>query len=217
MKAITKVLAGGVAIAALAAAAPASAQYYPGSGYGGGIGQFLAQVLGGGVGYGAPGYGYGGPGYGAPGYGYSPYGYGGNNGQAAVSQCVGAVQQRLNAGYNGYGYNGYNGYGYNGYNGYGAPYGGYGNARVLGISRVEPRSDGGLTVRGVANSGRSAAYAYGYNGEPRVDLTFKCKTDYRGFVYDVDIDRAERNYNSGYTPYTSPYGTDYSQYGYSRY
>ena len=42
MKAITKFLAGGVAIAALAGAAPAAAQYYPGYGY---------------PGYGYPGYG----------------------------------------------------------------------------------------------------------------------------------------------------------------
>jgi len=54
MKAITKVLAGGVAIAALASAAPAAAQYYPGYGYGGNVvGQVLSQVLGGGYGYGA--------------------------------------------------------------------------------------------------------------------------------------------------------------------
>ena len=57
MKAISKVLAGGVAIAALASAAPAAAQYYPGYGYpgygyGGGnvVGQVLNQVLGGGYG-----------------------------------------------------------------------------------------------------------------------------------------------------------------------
>jgi hypothetical protein len=213
MKAITKVLAGGVAIAALATAAPAAAQYYPGYG---GVEQVLAQIIGGGQGYGS-----------------SPYGYGnGVNSQAAVNQCVGAVQQRLNGGYGG----GYNGYGYGGspyggaygapYGGYGAPYGGYGapgygnggygNARVLGISRVEPRSDGGLTVRGVANSGRGGAYAYGTSGQPRIDLTFRCKTDYRGFVYDVDINPAERNYNYGNQPY-SPYNNDYSQYGYRRY
>jgi hypothetical protein len=164
MKAITKFLAGGVAIAALATAAPAAAQYYPGYpgyGYGGGgnvVGQVINQVLGG--------------------------GYGG-----------------------GYGNYGYNSYGYNG---------SYGNARVLGISRVEPRSNGGLTVRGVANSGRYAG-AYGYNGQSQVDLTFKCKTDYRGFVTDVDVDRAQSNYGYGnYTPY-STYGNDYSQYGYRRY
>jgi hypothetical protein len=212
MKAITKVLAGGVAIAALATAAPAAAQYYPGYGYGGGIEQVLAQVIGGqGYGYGAP---YGG------GYGYN--GYGANNSQAAISQCVGAVQQRLNGGYGGYNGYGYGapyggGYGAAPYGGYGAYGGGYGNARVLGISRVEPRSGGGLTIRGVANSGRYAGYGYGNNGQPPIDLTFKCKTDYRGFVYDVDIDQAQRNYGQGYTPYSSPYGNDYSQYGYRRY
>jgi hypothetical protein len=189
MKAITKVLAGGVAIAALAGAAPAAAQDYPGYGYGG-----PGQVQGQGYGYGGPGYGYG----------------SGANSQAAISQCVGAVQQRLSGGYGGYGYN--NGYGY------GAPNGGYGNARVLGISRVEPRSDGGLTVRGVASSGRYAGYGYGNNGgQPPIDLTFRCRTDPRGFVRDVDVNRAERNYNNGYTPYNSPYSNDYSQYGYRRY
>jgi hypothetical protein len=186
MKAVTKFLAGGVAIVALASAAPAAAQYYPGYGYGGGnvVGQVINQVLGGG-------------------YGYNGYGYGAVNSQAAVSQCVGAVQARLNGG--GYGTYGYNGYGYNG---------AYGGGRVLGISRVEPRSNGGLTVRGVANSGRYAG-AYGYNGQSQVDLTFKCKTDYRGFVTDVSVDRAQSNYGYNYQPYSNGY--DYSQYGYRRY
>jgi|SoimicmetaTmtHAB_FD_contig_61_2025366_length_1045_multi_2_in_0_out_0_2 hypothetical protein len=193
MKAITKFLAGGVAIAAIASAAPAAAQYpgygygYPGYGYGGGnvVGQVINQVLGGG-------------------YGYNGYGSGANS-QAAVSQCVGAVQARLNGG--GYGGYGYNGYGYNG--------GAYGGGRVLGISRVEPRSNGGLTVRGVANSGRYAG-AYGYNGQQQVDLTFKCKTDYRGFVTDVSVERAQSNYGYNYQPYSNN-GYDYSQYGYRRY
>ena len=129
MKAVTRILAGGVAAAALGCAAPAAAQYYPGTGYG--------------------------------------YGGGG---------------------------------------------------RVLGISRVEPRSEGGLTVRGVATSGRYGAY--GYNGQGQVDLTWRCRTDYRGFVVSLDIRPAERNYGYGnnynynYRPY-DPY--DYSQYGYSRY
>jgi hypothetical protein len=242
MMAITKFLAGGVAIAALASAAPAAAQYYPGygspygygyPGYGGGntVGQVINQVLGGG-------------------YGYNGYGYNGaGNSQAAVSQCVGAVQARLNGGgYGGYGYNGYgsngaygggrvlgisrveprsNGgltvrgvansgryagaYGYNGYGNNGA----YGGGRVLGISRVEPRSNGGLTVRGVANSGRYAG-AYGYNGQGQVDLTFKCKTDYRGFVTNVELQRAQSNYGYNYQPYSNN-GYDYSQYGYRRY
>jgi hypothetical protein len=194
MKALRFVIAGGVAAAALMSAAPAAAQYYPGYGYpgygGNVIGQVLSQVLGGGYGYGYGGY--------------------GNNQQAVVNQCVNAVQARLNGGgYGGYGaYGGYAPYGYNGYNGYG-----YGNARVLGISRVEPRSGGGLTVRGVASSGMNAGYGYGYAGQGQVDLTWKCKTDYRGFISDIDVDRASRSnaYNYSYTPY------DYSQYGYRRY
>ena len=116
MKAGTMILAGGIAVATLAGAAPAAAQYYQGY-----------------PGYGSQGYpGYGNPGY--PGYGVpNGYGYGANQ-QAAVNQCAAAVQQRLN------GYNGARGYGYNGYQN------GYGGARVLGISRVEPRSGGGLDL-----------------------------------------------------------------------
>ncbi|HWJ37381.1 MAG TPA: hypothetical protein VNR86_01285 [Sphingomicrobium sp.] len=167
MKVIVKVLAGGAVIAALASAAPASAQYYPGYGYGspyGGnvVGEVLNNVLGGG-------------------YGYA------QNSQIAVNQCAAAVQARLSR----------NGYGYGG--GYG-----YASGRVLGISRVEPRGDGGLRIRGVATSG--------YSGRP--DLTFSCKTDYRGFIRDIDVDRASINYNYGYTPYGN---YDYSQYGYRRY
>jgi hypothetical protein len=188
MNAVTKILAGGVAAVALASAAPAAAQYYPGYGYGyggGGIGQVLGQVLGG---------------------GYGGYGYGVNQ-QAVVNQCAAVVQQRLGGGYGGYGYNNY-------------AYGGGG--RVLGISRVEPRSGGGLTVRGVATSGRYGAYGYG--AQAPVDTTWRCKTDYRGAIVDVDVAPAQRNYgyNNGYTPYGgnygySPYGNDYSQYGYRRY
>jgi len=172
MKAFTKIVAGGVAIAGLAAAAPAAAQYYPGTGYGYGypnggnvVGQVLNQVLGG---------------------GYGNYGYGANS-QVAVNQCAAAVQQRIGGGY------------------------GYGSGRVLGISRVEPRNNGGLTVRGVATSGRYG----GYGNQAQVDLTWKCKADYRGFVTDVDIDRAQSNYGYGNT---TPYNNyDYSQYGYRRY
>jgi hypothetical protein len=183
MKAVT-FLGAGVAIAALAGAAPATAQYYPGYGYGYGnsVGQVLNSVLGGG-------------------YGNNGYGNYGVNSQAAVNQCANAVQARLGGGY--------------GYNGYGYANGG----RVVGISRVEPRSSGGLTVRGVASSGRYAAYG----AQAPVDLTWRCRTDYRGFVTDVRVDRAQSNYgyNNGYAPQgyatapVQPY--DYSQYGYRRY
>ena len=191
MRALTKILAGGAFVAALVSAAPAAAQYYPGYGnpgygYGGGnvVGQVLNQVLGGGYGN------------------YGGYGYGAGNQQAAVNQCAAAVQQRLSGGYGG-GYAPYGGYGYNGYNGAGG--------RVLGISRVEPRSGGGVTVRGVASSGAYAGYGYGYNGQGQADLTFKCKADYRGFITSVSLDRINRSSGYNYSPY------DYSQYGYRRY
>ena len=147
-----------------------------------------------------PGYGYGYGGgnvvgqvlnqvLGGGGYGYNNYG----NSQVAVNQCMGAVQQRL-GGYNG------------GYGAYGGSYG-YATGRVLGVSRVEPRSNGGLTVRGVASSGR-------YGDGNQADLTWKCKVDYRGFVSDIDVDPAQGAY--GYNGYSNgPY--DYSQYGYRRY
>ena len=190
MKALVKVLGVGVAAAALFSAAPAAAQYYPGYpgyGYGGNVvGQVLSQVLGGGYG----------------GYGYSGYGYGGGvNSQAAVGQCVNAVQARLSGGYGGYGYSPY------GYNGYGG--------RVLGISRIEPRAAGGMTIRGVASSGVG-----GYAGN-NVDLTFKCKTDFRGFITSVSVDRAQPAYGYNYTPYNgyNSYNTynPYEAYGYRRY
>ena len=191
MKAMTKILAGGVVAAALFSAAPAAAQYYPGYpgyGYGNPVGQVLNQVLGGG-------------------YGYNGYGSGANS-QLVVSQCAAAVQQRLSGGYGNLpGYGSYSGYSYYPYQN------AYPGGRVLGISRVEPRSGGGVTVRGVATSGR---YGAGYGGQQQPDLTFKCKSDYRGYIADIDIDRAQSNYGYQYTPY-SPYGNDYSQYGYRRY
>ena len=197
MKAVvTKLLAGGAVAAAVFAATPASAQYYPGTpyggyGYGGNVvGQVISQVLGGGYG----GYGNG-------------YGYGANNSQAVVNQCMSAVQTRLNRNY-GYGGYGQYGGGYQPYN-YGNPYANaYGQARVLGVSRVEPRSRGGLTVRGVATTGYNA----GYGAQQPADLTFKCSTDYRGYVTDVDIDRATTAYGYNYQP-----NDPYAQYGYRRY
>jgi hypothetical protein len=205
MRAVSKILAGGVVAATLFAAAPAAAQYYPGNPYGGGygyggnvVGQVINQVLGGGYG------------------GYGGYG-GGANSQVVVSQCVNAVQARLARNYN---YGGYGGaYGNPGYGGYGPSNYAYGQARVLGVSRVEPRSRGGLTVRGVATSGINTGYA-GYGGQQPVDLTFKCNTDYRGYVTDVDIDRAQSNYGSnyGYQPYGGYQSQDpYAAYGYRRY
>ena len=136
----------------------------------------------------APGYGYGNP--------YAGNGYGGNS-QLAVNQCSGAVQARLSGGY---------------------AYNGYANraARVLGVSRVEPRANGVL-VRGVASSGRYGSYAYG--SQPRVDLTWQCRVDFRGFVSDVNIQPAQPNYNYGYNaaPYYGYDNDPVAQYGYHRY
>jgi hypothetical protein len=78
MKAVSKILAGGVAFAALASAAPAAAQYYPGYGQPNVVGQVINQVLGGGYGV---------------------------NSQMAGQRCAAAVEQRINYQYNrGYGY-----------------------------------------------------------------------------------------------------------------
>ena len=59
----------------------------------------------------------------------------------------------------------------------------------------------------------------GYAAQAPVDLTWRCKTDYRGFIAAIDISRAQRSnaYNNGYNSGYTPYGNDYSQYGYRRY
>lgn len=186
MRAVTKILAGCVAAAALFNAMPAAAQYYPGygyPGYGNSVGQVINQV---------------------PGVGYGGYGYGVNS-QAVVGQCASAVQARLNGGYGG------------GYGGYATPYGYGGGARVLGVSRVEPRSGGGLTVHGVASTGRYGGSGYGYGGQSQVDLVWRCRTDYRGFITGISVDPAPRNYGNNYAPYNGYNNYDYSQYGYRRY
>ena len=149
-------------------------------------------------GYSQPAYGYG---YAQPAYGYgNNYAYGAMNTSVATSQCTAAVQNRL--------------YTRNGLGGIlGSLIGSYGSpGRVVSITRVTPNY-GYTRVRGLASSGRYGGY--GYAGQGQVDLTWKCKTDYRGFIADIDIDRVQRNYGYGnYTPYN---GYDYSQYGYRRY
>jgi hypothetical protein len=198
MTVVSKILAGGVAMAALASAAPAAAQYYPGYGQPNVLGQVINQVLGGGQGYGI-------------------------NSQAAVQRCAAAVEQRINYQYNRYGAQG----GYSGYGGYNRGYNGYAynqsTARVLGVTSVERRSNNGLRVRGVATAranqagyggygqggygGYGAPGGYspygGYGGYPQQqtgELTFKCNIDYRGYVTDVDLDRNRYAYG-GYRNY----------------
>ncbi len=155
MTMMTKMLAGGAAVAALAAAAPAGAQYaYP---------------------------------YGYSPYAQSPYAYGYNSQaymtQTATQRCAAAVQSRLQS--------------RTGLTGVvaallGAP---QAQARVVSVTQVTPRRST-IRVRGLAASGRTAAYspwgigaygAVGYGYQP--DLTFKCDVDYRGYVRDIDINR----------------------------
>ena len=196
MKAVSKILLGGAAVAAMTAAAPAAAQYgypgyggaYPGYGYGnqggGVIGSILNQILGG-----------------------RSYG---QNERYAVEQCVRAVEYRINTRgldneggrYRQYGY----GYGYN--NGYANNYQG---ARVVSVNQVSRRSDGGLKVYGYASTGMPTRGGnYGYNGygydnygygqygyQQQADARFNCSIDRYGRIRDID---AERNYGGNY-PY----------------
>ena len=188
--------------AALTVTAPAQAQYYPqpqqqpGYGYGtptnnGIVGAIINSVTG-------------------QGYGQYPmgnYGYAQVNERNAVSMCAAAAEQRLGNTYRQNGYN--NGYANNGYNnryannGYNNGYQGQ-TARVLGITNVERRGNGGLKVTGVATSGRYAAYGnqgrYGQNGynngyAPQgAELQFTCKVNSRGQVSDLKIDRNRVSY-----------------------
>ena len=211
MKALTKFLVGGAGLAALAAAAPAAAQYYPGY----------------------PGGGYPGGGYGYPGQGgvvgsildsiLGGRSYASNE-RYAVEQCVRAVEYRINTRgldneggrYRNYRY----GYGYD--NRYG---GGYMGARVTAVTQVQRRSNGGLKVYGYASTdgrglggyggqygggpgygygapgygyggpGYGGAYGYGYQ---QGDAQFDCTIDRYGRISDID---AKRNRNYGYRRY----------------
>lgn len=177
MKILTKILAGASGLAALAAAAPASAQYYPAPNYGtqNPVGQVISQILG----YGRYPYGN---------YGYNQY----SNQSGAVDQCARAVEARLggyNNGYYGYGNMPYQGqrYGYNGYNG-------YNGARVQGVTRVDRKSYG-LKVFGVASSGYNGYQGYGQRGygsygyNAGADLSWNCEVRYDGRIRDIDINR----------------------------
>ena len=146
MKAFSMFLAGGLGLAAMAASAPAAAQYnqgYPGGGYGGypGGGNVVSDILGQILG----------------GRSYA------NNERYAVEQCVRAVEYRINTRgldneggrYRQYGY----GQGYN--NRYG---GGYQGARVTSVTQVSRRSNGGLKVFGYATTGMGGYGNQGYGG-----------------------------------------------------
>jgi hypothetical protein len=119
-------------------------------------------------------------------YGYAPYGYGVNASvtNMAAQRCAAAVQNRLHTRVSSGGL-------------LGAIFGvnTATNGRVLSVTRVVPRRNS-VSVRGLATSGRMAAYSpYGYGAYGAVgyayqpDLSFRCTVDYRGYIRDVDINR----------------------------
>ena len=179
-----KILAGAAGLAAaVGVATPAAAQYYPqpsygyGNNQGGVLGAIVNQVFG----YGQYPYGN---------YGYNQYG----NQRMGIDQCARAVEARLNGGgYGNWGYQGWNGRNDNRYGG-GYNNNRYGGGRVLGITRVERKSNG-VKVYGVASSGyggydgynRYGYGTYGYNAG--ADLKFDCRIDRYGRIRDVDINR----------------------------
>lgn len=96
---------------------------------------------------------------------------------------------------------------------YGQPYAnnGYNNAypqmRVTAITEVERRSNRGLRVKGLINSGVHAMpygnQGYGYQGQQGYadqryaqagDLSFRCNVDYRGAVTSVRVSRNNTAY-----------------------
>jgi hypothetical protein len=114
------------------------------------------------------------------------YGYGMNT-SVATQQCTAAVQSRL-----------YNRRSIGGI--LGALLGANTTGQVLGVTQVSPRSDGTMTVRGLASSGRYAGNGYGpygvgaygslgYNSAAAADLSFRCRVAPNGSVYDVSINR----------------------------
>jgi hypothetical protein len=170
MRILTKLLCAG---AALAAAAPAAAQYYSNQ-YSG----YYAQPYG----Y-SQGYGYAQP------YAYGQqYGYGYANTSVATQQCTAAVQSRL-----------YNRTSLGSILGslVGIP---ANQGRVVSVTQVSPRSNGTVRVRGLASSGRYASNGYGpygvgaygamgYGYANAADLSFRCDVATNGAVYNVSISR----------------------------
>ena len=190
MFSIKTIMAGTAGIAmALAVATPAAAQtYYPQNNGGGIVGAIINSVTGG-----------------YDQYPMGNYGYQQVSQRSLVQQCALAAEQRLSGGYGqGYGAYGQQGYGQRGYG-----YQNQGGGRVLGITSVERRSNGGLRVRGVATSGAYGQQGYGYQqgygqrgyaqqGYGQADLSFNCKVSPRGQISDLTISRNNVRYNRGY-------------------
>lgn len=174
MNIFAKILAGAAGVAALAASAPAAAQYY--SGYNNG---YYGNSYNNGYGYNNA--------YRSNAYGYNAYGNGYVNASAAAQQCEAAVQNRL---YNRTSIGSIPGslVGIN-----------TNNARVLSVT-AERQTRSGMRIDGLATSGRTAynnygaygvgAYgALGYNYAQQADLSFRCDTDMNGYVRSVHINR----------------------------
>lgn len=213
MRIFNHLLAGSAGLAALvAAASPAAAQYYPQQqqpyNNGGILGQIINSVTGGGYGQ----------------YPQGNFGYGQVSQRTVVAQCAAAAEQRLNGGYRNQGYGGYNGgYQNNGY-GYQNVQGG---ARVVGITNVERRNNGGLRVSGLASTAAheqhhgggyanqgynnqgyggygNQGYNQGYgnqrygNASSQADVRFSCRVNSRGQITDVNITPLQGNYRRGY-------------------
>lgn len=160
MTMMTRILAGGAGLAALAAAAPAAAQYA------------------------YPPYGYASP-YGAP-YG-NAYGYQANASQFAAQQCTAAVQARLNQRMQ-TGMGGIVGalLGVN-TTSQGRVLSVTDVRPRSSTVRVRGLASSGRMAGGYGPYGVGAYGAMGYQFQP--DLSFKCDVDYRGYVRDIDIRR----------------------------
>lgn len=180
----TKLLTGVAGLAAIAATAPASAQYYGNPGYSNGYAYGYNQSNP--YGYNqynqynqySQNYGYN---------GYNQYGAYAANTNVAAQQCSAAVQNRL-----------YNRSSIGGI--LGAVLGVNTTGRVVSITQVNPRPNGMVRVRGLASSGRMASNGYGpygvgaygslgYGYANAADLSFRCDVAPNGAVYSVDINR----------------------------
>jgi hypothetical protein len=189
MSMTTKLLGLSAGVAAIAAAMPASAQYYGDRNNGYSQPYGYSQQYGNSQPYGysqqygnSQAYGYSQP-YGSRNYGYSA------NTSMASQQCSAAVQSRL-----------YNRSSIGGI--LGAVLGTNTRGQVLSITQAEPRNNGTVRVRGLATSGRYAynnnrygaygvgAYgASGYGYAAGADLSFRCDVGMNGQVYNVSINR----------------------------
>lgn len=81
--------------------------------------------------------------------------------------------------------------------------------RILAVRQVAPNPEGGITVRGFATVG--GGYEYGETGP---QLNWRCRTDGRGVIRQVDVDPVNA---LGYYNAQPQYYDDFSEYGYHRY